>query len=104
MSASSESSAAGGVEGVAVDEVTARIAEYAVGYNSPSDEALATVQLSLLDAVGCGLLALRFPECTKLLGPMVPGTITPYGARTGLLLHARSGDGGVQHRRDESLA
>ncbi len=81
MSASSESSLAGGAEGADVDAVIARIAEYAVGYDSPSDEAMATAHLSLLDAIGCGLLALRFPECTKLLGPIVPGTVTPYGAR-----------------------
>lgn len=67
--------------GVAVDEVIERIATYAVEYATPSDEALATAHLSLLDALGCGLLALRFPECAKLLGPIVPGTVTPHGAR-----------------------
>jgi 2-methylcitrate dehydratase len=34
-----------------------------------------------MDTLGCGLLALRFPECTKLLGPQVEGTIVPHGAR-----------------------
>lgn len=65
----------------AVDEVIARIVDYAITYETPSDEALATAHLSLLDAISCGLLALRFPECTKLLGPIVPGTVTPHGAR-----------------------
>ena len=64
-----------------VDEVIERIASYAIEYDTPSDEALATAHLSLLDALGCGLLALRFPECAKLLGPLVPGVTTPHGAR-----------------------
>jgi 2-methylcitrate dehydratase len=66
----------------AVDDVIAQIAEYAMTYAAPSAEALATAHLSLLDALGCGLLALRFPECTKLLGPVVPGMVTLHGART----------------------
>jgi 2-methylcitrate dehydratase len=65
----------------AVDDVIAQIAAYAVEYEAPSAEALATAHLSLLDALGCGLLALRFPACTKLLGPVVPGIVTPHGAR-----------------------
>lgn len=67
--------------GSGVDEVIERIASYAIEYDTPSDEALATAHLSLLDALGCGLLALRFPECAKLLGPVVPGVTTPHGAR-----------------------
>jgi 2-methylcitrate dehydratase len=35
----------------------------------------------MLDALGCGILALRYPECTKLLGPIVPGTLVPNGSR-----------------------
>ena len=65
----------------AVDSVIAQIAEYALTYREPSEEALATAHLSLLDALGCGLLALRFPACAKLLGPVVPGMLTPHGAR-----------------------
>ncbi|GAG81039.1 unnamed protein product, partial [marine sediment metagenome] len=38
-----------------------------------------TARLCLMDTLGCGLLALRYPECTKLLGPIVPGTIIPKG-------------------------
>ena len=67
--------------GSGVDEVIERIASYAIEYGTPSEEALATAHLSLLDALGCGLLALRFPECAKLLGPLVPGVTTPHGAR-----------------------
>ena len=67
--------------GSGVDEIIERIASYAIEYDTPSDAALATAHLSLLDALGCGLLALRFPECAKLLGPVVPGVTTPHGAR-----------------------
>lgn len=46
-----------------------------------STEAARTAHYMLLDAIGCGLLALRYPECTKLLGPIVPETVVPHGAR-----------------------
>jgi 2-methylcitrate dehydratase len=32
-----------------------------------------TARLCLIDTLGCGLEALRFKECTKLLGPVVEG-------------------------------
>ena len=34
-----------------------------------------------MDTLGCGLEALEYPACTKLLGPIVPGTVVPNGAR-----------------------
>jgi 2-methylcitrate dehydratase len=34
-----------------------------------------------LDTLGCAILALNFPACVKLLGPVVPGTVVPNGAR-----------------------
>ncbi len=71
----------GRVNGDALDDVIAQIADYAAGYTTPSAEALATAHLSLLDALGCGLLALGYPACTQLLGPLAPGTVTPHGAR-----------------------
>lgn len=64
-----------------MDSVVEQIADYIVDFETPSEEALATAHLSALDAIGCGLLALRFPECVKLLGPMVPGMVTLYGSR-----------------------
>ncbi|MGH2485084.1 MAG: MmgE/PrpD family protein, partial [Ktedonobacterales bacterium] len=57
------------------------IARYAIEGEITSAEAYATAHYSLLDAIGCGLLALRYPECVKLLGPIAPGTIVPHGAR-----------------------
>jgi 2-methylcitrate dehydratase len=63
-----------------MDEVIARIAEY-VFAPVESAEAYATARLSLMDALGCAMLALSFPACTRLLGPIVPGTVVPNGAR-----------------------
>lgn len=57
------------------------IADYVLGYRIESEEALDTARNCLMDTLGCGLLALRFPECTKHLGPLVEGTIVPHGAR-----------------------
>ncbi|HET7754359.1 MAG TPA: bifunctional 2-methylcitrate dehydratase/aconitate hydratase [Anaeromyxobacteraceae bacterium] len=45
------------------------------------EEAYETARYCLMDTLGTGFLALRFPECTKHLGPIVPGTIVPHGAR-----------------------
>ncbi|MFM9962816.1 MAG: bifunctional 2-methylcitrate dehydratase/aconitate hydratase [Planctomycetaceae bacterium] len=63
------------------DEVLEQIADYVSSPLTASDEAFATARLCLLDSVGCGLLALNFLECTKLLGPVVPGANLPGGAR-----------------------
>ncbi|MHB0776387.1 2-methylcitrate dehydratase [Halomonas sp. WWR20] len=58
-----------------------KIADYVLSYKIDSQEALDTARNCLMDTLGCGLLALRFPECTKHLGPLVEGTIVPHGAR-----------------------
>ncbi|MGE8383825.1 MAG: 2-methylcitrate dehydratase, partial [Pseudomonas putida] len=63
------------------DRVLQTLADYALGYRVESLEALDTARNCLMDTLGCGLLALRFPECTKLLGPQVEGTLVPNGAR-----------------------
>ncbi|MDQ7728339.1 2-methylcitrate dehydratase [Halomonas sp. SpR8] len=57
------------------------IADYVLNYQVASQEALETARYCLMDTLGCGLLALRFPECTKHLGPIVEGTVVPFGAR-----------------------
>jgi len=46
-----------------------------------SEEAYATSRLCLMDALGCAIAALAHPACTRLLGPFVPGTVVPNGAR-----------------------
>src|SRR5580704_17057506 len=63
------------------DQVLADIADYVC--DTPIDSALAveTARHCLLDTLGCGLEALEYPACTKLLGPLVPGTVVPNGAR-----------------------
>jgi 2-methylcitrate dehydratase len=58
-----------------------KIADYVLGFTIESSEALDTARYCLMDTLGCGLLALRFPECTKHLGPLVEGTVVPHGAR-----------------------
>ncbi len=63
------------------DQVLVDIVDYVL--NAPVDSALAlsTARHCLIDTLGCGLEALSYPACTKLLGPVVPGTIVPHGAK-----------------------
>lgn len=63
------------------DQVLSDIADYVCEFDIQSSEAYDTARNCLIDTLGCGLLALNFPECTKLLGPLVEGTIVPHGAR-----------------------
>src|SRR5712671_5788667 len=63
------------------DPLLRQIADYVCDFNAPSEEALNTARHCLLDTLGCSLLALKYPACTKLLGPVVPGTCVPNGAR-----------------------
>jgi len=63
------------------DKVLVDIADYLAGYKINSKEAFETARHCLIDALGCGLEALSYPACTKLLGPIVPGTVVPNGAR-----------------------
>jgi 2-methylcitrate dehydratase len=65
----------------APDPILVEIADYAASYVRESKEALDTARYCLMDALGCALLALRFPECTKHLGPIVPGALLENGAR-----------------------
>ncbi|KAL4917665.1 MmgE/PrpD family-domain-containing protein [Aspergillus aurantiobrunneus] len=57
------------------------MADYIHNYKVDSDLAFDTARLVLLDTLGCGLEALKFKECTKLLGPVVEGTVVPNGTR-----------------------
>lgn len=63
------------------DQVLLDIADYALQYKVQSDLAYETARYCLLDTLGCGLQALDFPACTKLLGPVVPGLTMQGGAR-----------------------
>lgn len=57
------------------------MAHYIHNYKIDSELAVDTARFVFLDTLGCGLKALEFPSCTKLLGPIVPGTTVPNGAR-----------------------
>jgi 2-methylcitrate dehydratase len=61
------------------DQLLVDLAEYVAAERDFSELAYETARLALLDALGCGILALGFPECTRLLGPLVPGTHVPTG-------------------------
>lgn len=57
------------------------MADYIHNYQVKSDLAIDTARHVFLDTLGCGLKALEFPHCTKLLGPHVPGTVVPNGVK-----------------------
>jgi 2-methylcitrate dehydratase len=63
------------------DKVIQDIADYVHNYRIDSELAMETARLCLIDTIGCGLEALRFPGCTSLLGPVVEGTVVPNGTR-----------------------
>ncbi|HEX7380810.1 MAG TPA: bifunctional 2-methylcitrate dehydratase/aconitate hydratase [Nevskiaceae bacterium] len=65
----------------APDRVLVDIADYVCGFQIDSPLAYETARHSLIDALGCGMRALAFPACAKLLGPIVPGSVVPHGAR-----------------------
>jgi len=65
----------------APDQVLCDIADYALSYEITSELAYSTARACLIDTLGCGLEALDYPACTKLLGPILPGTVVPHGAR-----------------------
>ncbi len=63
------------------DQVILDIADYALKHTITSAEAYNTARLCLMDTLGCGFEALSYPACTKLMGPIVPGTVVPNGAK-----------------------
>src|SRR5690606_31662937 len=63
------------------DKVLTDLADYVLNYEITSPLAWETAHHCLLDTLGCGFEALTYPACTKLLGPIVPGTIVPHGAK-----------------------
>ncbi|VVE17531.1 2-methylcitrate dehydratase [Pandoraea iniqua] len=65
----------------APDKVITDIVDYVLTYEIRSDLAFDTARNCLIDTLGCGFEALSYPACTKLLGPIVPGTVVPNGAK-----------------------
>ena len=63
------------------DKVLVDIVDYVTKYKVKSAEAYETARYCLMDTLGCGFEALEFPACTKMLGPIVKGTVVPNGAK-----------------------
>ena len=63
------------------DQVLVDIVDYVLNYEIDSELAYETARNCLIDTLGCGLEALEYPACRKLLGPIVPGTVVPNGAK-----------------------
>ena len=63
------------------DKVLVDIADYVLKHKIKSAEAYDTARYCLMDTLGCGFEALEYPACTKMLGPIVPGTVVPLGAK-----------------------
>ena len=63
------------------DPLLVQIADFVANTKIDSDEAYDTAWLDLLDSLGCALLALNYPECVRMIGPVVPGATLPGGAR-----------------------
>src|SRR5260221_1489509 len=63
------------------DRLLQEVADYVLSDAYRHPDALGTARLCLLDSLGCALQALRYPACTKLLGPIVPRSICPAGSR-----------------------
>ena len=65
----------------APDQVIVDIANYVADFTIQSVEAFDTARNCLMDTLGCGFEALDYPACTKILGPVIPGTVVPNGAK-----------------------
>jgi 2-methylcitrate dehydratase len=63
------------------DSALVAIADYAHGAKISSKTAYDTARHCFMDTLACGFQALKYPACTKLLGPVVPGAVMPGGAR-----------------------
>ncbi|MBX3690480.1 bifunctional 2-methylcitrate dehydratase/aconitate hydratase [Dokdonella sp.] len=63
------------------DAAMVELARYVAEYSIDSIEAWDTARYMLLDSLACAMLAMKFPECVKHLGPLVPGAVLPDGAR-----------------------
>ncbi len=65
----------------APDKVLTDVADYVTKYKVTSEEAYRTARYCLMDTLGCGIMALKFPGCVKMLGPIVPGTKVPNAVK-----------------------
>ncbi|HKE45558.1 MAG TPA: bifunctional 2-methylcitrate dehydratase/aconitate hydratase [Steroidobacteraceae bacterium] len=65
----------------APDQALVDIADYVTAYEIRSEAAYETARYCLMDTLACGFMALKYPACTRMLGPVVPGATMPGGAR-----------------------
>src|SRR5712692_1628196 len=63
------------------DKVLTLVADYVTKYSVKSEEAYDTARYCLMDTLGCGLEALEYPACTRLIGPIDPESVVPHGAK-----------------------
>src|ERR1700682_1364546 len=63
------------------DHILTAIADYALNFEIKSKLAYETASYCLMDTLACGSQALKYPACTKLMGPVVPGATLTNGAR-----------------------
>src|SRR5687767_1047709 len=63
------------------DDLLVALADYTKNHTVDSSQAYETARYCLMDTLACGFQALKYPACTKLLGPVVPGATMPGGAR-----------------------
>jgi len=63
------------------DQPMVDIANYVADYVIDSAEAYETARNMLLDSLATSMLAMKFPDCVKHLGPIVPGAVLPGGSR-----------------------
>jgi 2-methylcitrate dehydratase len=63
------------------DQEIVDIVDYVLNFTIESPIAYETAWNCFLDTIGCGLEALEYPACTKLLGPLVPGITFNSGVR-----------------------
>jgi 2-methylcitrate dehydratase len=65
----------------APDHILTAIADYALSFEIKNKLAYETAGYCLMDTLACGFQALKYPACTKLMGPVVPGATLTNGAR-----------------------
>jgi 2-methylcitrate dehydratase len=65
----------------APDHILTAIADYALSVEIKNKLAYETAGYCLMDTLACGFQALKYPACTKLMGPVVPGATLTNGAR-----------------------
>lgn len=63
------------------DQPMVDVADYVIDYQIDSKEAYDTARYMLLDSMATSMMAMKFPECVRHLGPVVPGATMPGGAR-----------------------